>query len=173
MYIKENNVAIRKFDMSDVDLKVKWINDEKNNKYLHYALPLYADKTAEWWEKTKDADGRLDLTILYNDEPVGLIGLLGIDKVNKKAEYYVCLGEHSCKGKGVAKAASRLLVKYAFEVLDLNKVYLYTEEENIPAQRLFESLGFRKEGLLIDDLIYNGRKVNRFVYGLLKDVADI
>jgi len=173
VYIKENNVAIRKFDFADVDLKVKWINDEKNNKYLHYALPLYADKTTEWWERTKDADGRLDLTILYNDEPVGLIGLLGIDRVNKKAEYYVCLGEHSCKGKGVAKTASRLLVRYAFEELGLNKVYLYTEEENIPAQKLFESLGFRKEGLLIDDLIYNGRKVNRYVYGLLKEEATL
>lgn len=169
MYIQENDVAIRKFDFADVDLKVKWINDEKNNKYLHYVLPLRADKTAEWWEKTKNADGRLDLTILYKNEPVGLIGLLGIDKVNKKAEYYICLGEHSCKGKGVAKTASRLLIKYAFDMLELNKVYLYTEEENIPAQKLFESLGFRKEGLLIEDLIYNGRKVNRFVYGLLRE----
>ena len=159
-------VAIRKFEAKDIPYKVKWINDARNNKYLHYDLPLREDKTLVWFEKNKDRQDRYDTVILADGEPVGLIGLLGIDSVNKKAEYYITIGVHEFKGKGVADEASQLILQYAFEVLKLNKVYLYTETENINAQRLFERVGFRKEGLLVNDLICNGRKVDRFYYGI-------
>ncbi len=38
------NVKIRRFEEKDIPYKVKWINDERNNKYLHYDLPLTEEK---------------------------------------------------------------------------------------------------------------------------------
>lgn len=160
------NVFIRKFQREDVGLKVIWINNDKNNKYLHYDLPLKIDKTLEWFEKNKRNNNRKDYTIVYNNEAVGLIGLLNIDYKNMKAEYYICIGKSEYKGKGIAYEASKILLNIAFNELKLNKVYLYTEIENVIAQRLFQKLGFNKEGLLIDDLIYNGKKVSRYLYGV-------
>ena len=161
-------VSLRKFEARDIPNKVKWINDPLNNTHLHYDLPLEVEKTQVWFEKNKDRTDRYDAVIEVDGVPVGLIGLLGIDMRNLKAEYYVCLGEQSAKGKGVASQASRLILEYAFGTLGLNKVYLYTEFENTGAQRLFERMGFDKEGLMKEDLIYNGRKVDRFFYGLTK-----
>ena len=163
------DVRIRTFGKEDIENKVAWINDSANNKYLHYDLPLEYEKTLAWFEKIKDFKNRIDATIEYCNVPVGLIGLLGIDTTNKKAEYYICLGEHRYKGKGIAKKASIGLLKYAFEVLELERIYLYTEEENMAAQGLFEKIGFQKEGFIRRDLIYNGRKVNRYIYGILKE----
>ena len=34
------NVTIRKFEEKDIANKIKWINDERNNRFLHYDLPL-------------------------------------------------------------------------------------------------------------------------------------
>ncbi len=160
-------VSIRKFDEKDIPYKVKWINDKRNNKYLHYDLPLREDKTLVWFKNIKDRVDRVDFTITYNDEPVGLIGLINIDRKNKKAEYYICLGEEKYKGKGIAYAASKLLIDYAYNKLHLNKIYLYTEKNNNQAQRLFEKIGFKKEGLLVNDLIYNDKKIDRYIYGLI------
>jgi len=160
-------IAIRKFNEKDIPFKVKWINDENNNKYLHYDLPLREDKTLIWYRNNKDRKDREDFTITYNNEPAGLIGLLNIDSRNKKAEYYICIGEEKYKRKGIAYSASKLLISYAYNELYLNKIYLYTEICNSQAQRLFEKLGFQKEGLLKEDLIYNGRKVDRYIYGLI------
>ncbi len=159
-------ISIRKFQASDIPNKVKWINNPENNKYLHYDLPLEADKTLAWFEKNKDRKDRFDAVIDVDGMPVGLVGLLGIDEKNRKAEIYVALGETDYKGKGVAHKAILLTLDYAFKNLMLNRVYLFTEKDNIAAQKLFEKSGFEKEGLLKDDLIYNGRKVDRFVYGL-------
>lgn len=168
--MKKLQVKVRKFNENDINLKVKWINDSAINKYLHYNLPLEESKTLIWYEKIKDLENRLDCTIdvLKNDsiDSVGLIGLLNIDNINKKAEFYICLGEKNYHGQGIAKKASIEMIKQGFDRYNLNKIYLYTEVENIGAQKLFESIGFRKEGLLVEDLIYNGKKIDRFVYGI-------
>lgn len=160
-------VRIRKFEEKDIPYKVKWINDEKNNRFLHYDLPLSEDKTLVWFKNNKNRTDRMDFTITYNGEPVGLIGLLNIDQKNKKAEYYICIGNEKYKGKGIAYTASKLLIDTVCNELNLNKIYLYTEIGNIPAQKLFEKIGFVKEGLLRSDLYYNGKSIDRYIYGLI------
>jgi len=165
-------ISIRKFDEQDVENKIRWINNPNNNKYLHYDLPLEFDKTLEWFNKNKDRTDRYDAVIQVDGIAVGLIGLLEIDKRNKKAEFYIALGEEEYKGKGIASKASKILLDYSFNDLELNKLYLYTEKENVSAQRLFEKIGFQKEGLLKEDLIYNNRKVDRYSYGIVKSEYD-
>ena len=160
------NIAIRRFEEKDIPYKVKWINDEENNKYLHYDLPLREDKTLAWFRGLKNRTDRVDYTIICDGFPVGLIGLINIDRKKKEAEYYICLGEKDYKGKGIAQIASKILIDEAYREFKLNRLYLYTETGNIRAQRLFEKIGFEKEGLIKNDLIYNGRKIDRYIYGL-------
>jgi diamine N-acetyltransferase len=160
------SINIRRFEEKDIPYKVNWINDEKNNKYLHYDLPIKEDKTLVWFSDIKDRTDRVDYTITYNDEPAGLIGLLNIDQKNKKAEYYICLGDKKYKRKGIAYEATMLLINIAYKEVGLSKIYLFTEVSNIPAQKLFEKVGFEKEGLLRNDLIYKGLKIDRYAYGV-------
>lgn len=159
-------VGIRKFQEEDIPLKVKWINDENNNKYLHYDLPLKENKTLEWYKRIKNRNDRADFTITFDGEPAGLIGLLNIEFDNLQAEYYICLGEEKFKGKGIAKKATDLLIRKADEIYGLKKIYLYTEIDNIPAQKLFEKCGFVKERLIENDLFYRGKYIDRFYYVL-------
>ncbi|WBL14830.1 GNAT family N-acetyltransferase [Sutcliffiella sp. NC1] len=159
-------IAIRKFQEEDIPYKVKWINDDRNNKYLHYDLPLREDKTFRWFKSLEGRNDRIDYTITYAGEPAGLIGLLNIDLSSKGAEYYICLGGDKFKGKGIANVATDLLIRRAFKEFGLNKIYLYTEIDNVPAQKLFEKSGFVKEGLLKNDLFYNGKYVDRYIYNL-------
>lgn len=156
------NVKLRKFEERDVPNKVKWINDEENNQYLHYDLPLIEEKTYEWYRNLVGREDRYDAVILYDDIPVGIIGLLGIRE--GRAEYYVTMGEKVYKGKGIAKEATKILLQYAFTNLNLKEVYLYTEEENIGAQRLFEKCGFERQFLEKDSARNRGKSVNRFFY---------
>ena len=159
-------VAIRKFREDDIPYKVKWINDEKNNKYLHYDLPLREDKTREWYKTLKNRPDRLDFTITFGGEPAGLIGLLNIDLDKKDAEYYVCLGEEKFKGKGIAKTATDILIKKAHKEIGLKSIYLFTEVENVSAQKLFEKTGFKQKNLLKNHLHYNGKYIDRYLYVL-------
>ncbi|WP_353095820.1 pyridoxal-phosphate dependent enzyme [Tissierella praeacuta] len=162
------NISIRKFEQKDIPNKIKWINDKNNNQFLHYDLPLEYDKTLNWFIRNKDIADRYDAVIEVDGVSVGLIGLLSIDKKNCKAEYYIVLGEAEYKGKGIAKLASNVLLKYAFIELGINKIYLFTETGNIKAQKLFEKIGFKREGLLREDIKNGNKLVNRYVYGICK-----
>lgn len=161
-------VTIRPFERSDIPKKVEWINNSENNQFLHYDIPISINGTEQWFDINQGRDDRFDATIVADDVPCGTIGLLGIDRKNSKAEYYIAMGEVQLKGKGISTEASRLILKYAFRELGLNKVYLYTETENIPMQRLAEKVGFEKEGCVIDDIISHGKYVDRFIYGICK-----
>lgn len=158
-------IKIRRFNEDDIELKVKWINDSENNRYLHYDIPISYENTMKWFNRIKDQDNRLDLTILYNNNPVGLIGLLNIDYKNRKAEYYIVIGESKYKGKGIAYDASKLLLEQA-KMMNLRKIYLYTEIKNINAQILFEKLGFIIEGMLKNDLFDGEKFIDRYLYSI-------
>ena len=162
-------ILVRRFERADIPLKVEWVNDPGNNTYLHYDLPLETGKTEKWFDGIADRKDRYDGFVEADGIPAGLIGLLNIDRKNSKAEYYILIGNKSLKRKGIAEEASKEILEYGFRELGLNRIYLYTETGNVPAQRLFEKLGFVREGLLKEDVLSHGAYADRYVYALRKE----
>lgn len=161
-------VKIRKFEYKDINNKIQWINNPLNNAYLHYDLPLEYEKTVNWYNNNRDNNTRLDCVIEADGKPVGLIGLLSIDNNRKDAEYYISMGEVEYKGKGISYKASNLLLIYAFNKLSLENVYLYTEVDNVPAQRLFKKLGFTLIEKKEKDIKINDKYIDRYFYSISK-----
>lgn len=162
------NVTIRKFQREDIPKKVEWINNPENNQFLHYDIPIEVGKTEKWFDSNIGRTDRFDAVIEADGVPCGTIGLLSIDQKNSKAEYYIAMGEISLKGKGISARASKLVLDYGFNELGLNRIYLFTETENVLAQKLFEYVGFVKEGCIREDIISHGRYVDRFIYGICR-----
>lgn len=166
---REVRVTIRRFERTDVPKKVEWVNNPENNQFLHYDIPICVEKTEKWFDSHLGEDTRYDAVIEADRVPVGTIGLLSIDRKNSKAEYYIAMGVTSYKGKGIAKEASLLILQYGFETLLLNRIYLYTEVENVAAQKLFEKVGFVREGLIRQDILSHGKYADRYAYGYLRE----
>lgn len=162
-------VSIRKFEKEDIPKKVEWINNPENNQYLHYDIPISVEGTERWFDSHIGDNSRFDAVIEADGVPVGTIGLLSIDRTNSKAEFYIAMGEPNYKGKGVAKKSSQLIIDYGFEVLGLNRIYLFTEVENDNAQKLFERVGFVKEGVMRQDVLSHGKYVDRIAYSILRE----
>lgn len=167
MIKKRNDCVLRDFREDDVEKKVEWINDPNNNEYLHYDIPLSCEKTKEWFLK-KDNTNRVDCVIEYRGTPVGVIGLLNIDRANKKAEYYITIGEKGYKQCGIAFLATQMILEYAIDDLGLHKVYLNVDEDNIAACRLYEKTGFVCEGVFREDMLRKGQYINRRRYAFLE-----
>jgi RimJ/RimL family protein N-acetyltransferase len=81
MHISDGKIALRDFLVDDIHRKIEWINDPKNHKYLHYEIPLEYDKTLQWFYG-RDLSKRQDLVVEYEGVPVGVIGLVAIDRVS-------------------------------------------------------------------------------------------
>lgn len=163
----KEGVTIRDFRFADIPKKVEWINNSDNNTYLHYHLPLTYEGTCAWFDE-KDNSVRRDCVIEADGVPVGLIGLLAIDAINRKAEFYISMGEVAYKRKGIAAAATRLMFEYAFCDLHLNKLYANVDAENEAACALYEKTGMRCEGFFREDLFHREKLVDRKRYAILK-----
>jgi diamine N-acetyltransferase len=100
------------------------------------------------------------------DEYLGTISLKHISYSNDKAEYAIVMRKKA-HGTGAAVSATRELLKYAFDTLNLHKVYLSVIEENIRAQKMYEKCGFVYEGLDIDSVKINGKYKNHKWYGII------
>lgn len=162
-----DNIFLSNFTLKDIPNKISWINDSENNSYLHYDIPLSEKKTIEWFNN-KDDSRRMDLVINYDGVAVGIIGLLNIDEINRKAEFYITLGDKSYKRKGISFLASMMILKHAFNELDLNKVYLNVDAENIPAISLYKKIGFIQEGYFKEEIFFKGRLVDRIRFAIFK-----
>lgn len=87
---------------------------------------------------------------------VGLVELVEIDHLHRRAEFLVMVSpEH--QGRGYARAATTLAIHYAFRVLNLYKLFLLVDVDNAPAIHIYESLGFQREGVLVDEFFSDGR----------------
>jgi diamine N-acetyltransferase len=95
-------------------------------------------------------------------ERVGLVELVEIDLLHRRAEFLVMIAPEQQR-RGYARAATRLAINYAFRVLNLNKLYLLVDVDNTRAIRIYEDAGFSHEGVLVDEFFSDGRyrSVNR------------
>lgn len=96
----------------------------------------------EWIDKVIAKKDDYRCAILVNNVYVGNIYLTDIDK--EKATYHIFIGDRSYWGKGVAKEASKQILVYAFDVLNLQYVELKVNALNIRAIQLYRSLGFEE-----------------------------
>ncbi|WP_272682600.1 spermidine N1-acetyltransferase [Providencia sp. PROV124] len=95
--------------------------------------------------------------IVENDsEKVGLVELVEIDYVHRRSEFQIIIAP-SHQGHGYASRAAKLAMDYAFSVLNLYKLYLIVDKENVKAIHIYNKLGFHTEGELIDEFFVNDR----------------
>lgn len=171
-------IRIVPFNFNHIPEKVKWYNDKQIRKYLHYDEEFTIEETRKWLENIKKDKTRYENVIQYLTGEkyidIGIIGLFNIDLKNKKAGFYITIGDIEHQGKGLAKKATLKFLKDVFKKFDLEKIYLYTDFENERAIRLYEKCGFKLEGKLKKELFYKGKFINRYYYAIFKeDIMEV
>jgi|SRR6218665_381583 len=164
----ENRITARYFSEDDVATRVSWINNPAINQSMFFELPATVEKTLNWCKSIKDNKSRVDFTFAdAQNEIIAMGGFTAIDPVHRNSEFYVMV-HPEMHGKGYGKKVSKWLYNYAFLKFGLNKIYLYTNDSNISAYKIYEDSGFQLEGVLRAHKWKNGSFQNRRFYGLLQ-----
>ena len=161
-------MIVRRLKLEDLPLRVNWMNNPKVYKSMHFVVPVIMENTIKWFESNAENKKRADLTFIENAKIVAFGGFTEINRETNKAELYVFVNPEVQK-EGIGTRVTKELCKYGFETLDLDKIYLQTNEDNIAAQRVYLKCGFVLEGKLRNEyLSSDGRLMCRMYYGLLK-----
>jgi RimJ/RimL family protein N-acetyltransferase len=109
----------------------------------------FSEMTAgEWFDSLSDGRCRAWVIETHGGRMIGELELAHINWRAGSAELRICIGEKDCWNCGYGTDAIRSALRYAFERLDLEEVYLRVFASNRRAVRVYERMGFRTEAHL-------------------------
>jgi RimJ/RimL family protein N-acetyltransferase len=118
-----------------------WLNDKEVCRYNSHGEVLYTKEMAVEYIKSvqNSSTCRVFAVCLNSGKHIGNISLQDIK--DSSAEFAILMGEKEFWGKGYAREAGEVLLRYGFEVLNLKSVYCGTSLSNIAMQKLAKALG--------------------------------
>jgi RimJ/RimL family protein N-acetyltransferase len=102
-------------------------------------------------------------------KPVGMIGFMGTDPVNRLIEISNVFFTSALQRTPAATEVHYLLIRYAFEDLDMRRVEWKCDSLNVPSQAAAKRLGFQFEGLFRHHRIYKGRTRDTMWFSMLRE----
>lgn len=119
-----------------------------------------------WYGRQRDG---LHWVIEWRGACVGNAGFSHVDEPHRYGTYAIAIFAAGARGQGVGVAATRLVVRYAFEVMGLHRLDLRVLETNLRAIRCYERCGFRREGIQLETALVDGRWVSDVRMRLLEE----
>ena len=140
-------VRLRPLAEADLPLTLRWRNHDDVRVWFRNSDPLTWDQHRGWFERYLAKDDEYQFVIEVGDRPVGQVGLYRLDRAAGTAEYgRLMVGEPDAAGRGVAAAATGLLLALAFDRWGLCEVRLEVLAHNARAMRLYDRTGFVRTG---------------------------
>lgn len=169
--LRGEKVFLRLIEEEDMPLRAAWINDADIQSTLNYDVPTSASKTRAWFHKAQMDPSRREFTIFTaaDNRPIGFCGIFNIQVPVMKGELHCVIGEKRFQHGGYGTEAYRLLTNYGFQELGLNRIFGYQLTQNVAAHRCVEKLGWKREGLLRQDIFSHGALHDRYVVAITRD----
>ena len=154
----------------DSEQWARWNRDSEYQQLLDWGpSKLYTvSQTREWIEKELSASFTFSIHTLDDDRIIGFLGLDGINWTAGDCWMGVGIGEREDWGKGYGSDAIAVLLRFAFEELNLKRVTLNVFEYNERAIKAYEKLGFQHEGRQRQMLNRFDRRWDMIFMGILR-----
>ncbi|KRL01134.1 GNAT family N-acetyltransferase [Liquorilactobacillus capillatus] len=140
-------IRLRAVKEDDFETIEDWYEDTYflRNVDTAIALPRNIDEIKEMYEPATDV---IELLIypLKSELPVGFVSIYNIEWNNRSATLAIGIGYERDRHLGYGTDALKLIMQYAFNELNLDRLELEVIEYNKNAQKLYERLGFKVGG---------------------------
>lgn len=174
MYHEGWILALREIRSDDSDRYFKWINNRslviKNSSYNSISETTHKER---FENISKRSDIRIFSIILTdeneNEELIGSCSLRKIDWIHRSSELQIRIGEVGMQNKGWGTSSIKLLLKFSFSDMNMNRIYLDVFADNKIAQRAYEKCGFSIEGIKRKAGFIDGHFVDVVMMSILKE----
>ena len=166
MELRDSDLVLRSWIEDDMEAIVAACNDPEIARWIPLIPHPYTEDDA--WEflsgDVAPADYRLAITL--DGAVVGGIGM-GVNSHDYRGHDRL-LGRRAARGRGICTRALRLLARHGLDELELQRLELITDPDNVASQRVAEKVGFQREGVLRAHLRHpDGRIRDSVMFSLL------
>ncbi len=128
-----------------LDLVLEWRNKPEVRQNMYTTHEITKEEHMSWFEGLKGDSKRRYFVFEVDDQPCGVIGFVEIHQASKSASWAFYSGDSSVRGIGSMMEVAAL--DYAFNTLELNKLYCEVLEFNESVIRFHRKHGFQVEGV--------------------------
>ena len=159
-------VQLRRLHGEDAPQIYLWRNDKRIREWCRQYDLLHWGQHQAWLEmQAKDPSVSMyGIEITGTEMLVVVCGLTSIDAINRRAEFSLYIAPEQ-QGSGYGRKALETLLNHGFRALGLNVIWGETFDGN-PAAKMFEKIGFVKEGTRRDFYFRNGRFIDAHLYSI-------
>ena len=164
-------VRLRAYEKSDADALFRWFSDEDVTRWLgppNFPSRAHQERFIESTSASSDEAKYFAIETL-DGKLIGDCGLRFIDWKSRKAEFFITIGEKEFWGKGFGSDALRIIIRLAFDKMNLNRLWLSVLVDNPRAVRCYEKCGFVREGLLRQESYVDGKYRDVLMMALLRE----
>ena len=156
---------------TDIEKIAGWDHDSEYQRLLNSEPARLASVNAQraWAEDWVKEAHLFTIRTLVDDRMIGFMELDGFNWASGDAWVGIGLGEREYWGQGYGTDAMQVLILYAFEELNLQRISLTVFEYNTRAVQCYRKLGFCEEGRARDQLRRDGRHWDMIYMGLLRE----
>jgi RimJ/RimL family protein N-acetyltransferase len=104
-----------------------------------------------------------------NNEPIGICKLTQVDLINKKATLGIFIGEKHYWNKGYGTEATKLIIDFGFNILNLRNIMLIVYSFNERAIRSYEKCGFKEIGRRRNSIIFGTKEYDEIYMDILSE----
>jgi len=161
-------VELQEIGPEHAEQMLRWMLDPDVADNVGLRSQPTLERTLEWIAKAQTRGTTRAWAIVHAGEHVGNVVLDCLDSHLQSARLSIYLGEATARGQGVASTALRLALGRGFNGLELHRIWLTVHERNTRAALLYARLGFRLEGILRDEFLLRGKRVNALMMSILR-----
>lgn len=169
-------VRLRPIERDDLPRYVRWFADPEVRRHLGIYLPFSLAQEEQWFESLQGRLERQEALVLAVETAEGVhIGNIGLNRINWKdrhAELGIAIGEKTFWGQGYGTDAVRALLGLAFHEMNLHRVFLRVDVDNVRGIRCYEKAGFQREGVFRDVVFKDGAYCDQYAMSILESEFD-
>ena len=167
--IPGERIRLRAIEPDDLPNYHRWLNDPEVIRYLTIYAPLSMPDEEAWYEAMRSDPNQMVFAIeTETGQHIGNVGLMGISSKDRSAELGIVIGDKSQWGKGYGRDAINTMLAFAFNELNLNRVYLRAVTGHTQAIELYGKCGFVEEGRLRECVYSEGRYQDMVMMSVLR-----
>jgi diamine N-acetyltransferase len=162
-----------KLDLRPLERKdlpfIHYLDNERRTMAFWFEEPYESlDELTNLYDKHIHDDNERRFVIDVDEQFAGIIELVNINFIHRTAEIQMII-KQDFQGFGFAEIAMAKGMDYAFNILNMHKLYLYVDAENHKALHIYKKLGFIQEGVLRRHFFVEGTYHDSIIMGIFRD----
>jgi RimJ/RimL family protein N-acetyltransferase len=173
LILQTEKVILRPMISEDYNSFERLTEDE--SMWIYFTSDLSVKNELHIWIDTALDEirnkSRLAFTIIdkSSGNPIGSTSFGNISERDKRIEIGWTWISKEFQGKGINGQIKYLMLKYAFETIDIERVEIKTDVLNLPARKALLRIGAKEEGVLRShSLMTHGRRRDTIYYSILR-----